>query len=108
MAPSSRKLEPKGPKDPGRVTFRLGELLESKGIRQIQLANASGLHRVSVSRLVTDTRQIDLDTLARLCYALNITDMNELLQWVAPPDYEPPELRKAISPGSTESTNTAE
>jgi len=91
MTPRRSRYPSKAPKDPGKVIFRLDQLLEQLDIRQIRVSEASGLDKTTVSRIARQSlKQLDFETLARLCYALNITDMNQLFQYFPPAGYEPP------------------
>lgn len=56
-----------------KAHFKLRELMFQKQIRTIeQVANTSGVHRNIVSRIYNDQpKQINLETLAKLCAALN-------------------------------------
>lgn len=89
--PSSEE-ESSEPGQYGIIRFKLDGLITQRKLQQKRIAKASGLHPVTLSRLVYRSRQIDLDTLARLCYALNIKDMNQLLEWDPPAEYIPPQL----------------
>jgi len=55
------------------VRFRLADILEERKMKQVDLATKMGTHRQTVNRLVGNVRQIDLETLERLCDALNLT-----------------------------------
>jgi putative transcriptional regulator len=73
----------------GAVRFRLPEILKERGLKQIDLAEKMGVHKQTVSRLTGGVRQIDLDTLAKLCEALEV-QVGDLLK------YEPDEtIRKS-------------
>lgn len=66
---------------PGAVRFRLSEILKSREMKQIDLAQKAGMHKQTVSRLVGGVRQIDLITIARLCDALNV-GVEDLLEYI--------------------------
>lgn len=73
---------------PGAVRFRLSKILKERGIKQIELAQKAGLSENAVSDLTGEgVRQIRLDTIARICDALNITPA-DLLEYI--PDVEEP------------------
>jgi transcriptional regulator with XRE-family HTH domain len=62
----------------GAVRLRLYEIRKERGLTQVELANMSGLHQLTISRLESDPRQIELDTLRKLCDALGI-ELTDLL-----------------------------
>lgn len=58
----------------GAVRLRLDEILKNRGLKQKDLAALAGLHENTVSRLVSGgVRQIDMETIGKLCDALGIT-----------------------------------
>lgn len=63
----------------GAVRWKLPQILENRGLKQIQLAERTGLHKQTISRLCGDIKQIDLETLDKLCDALDI-EPGDLLQ----------------------------
>lgn len=65
----------------GAVRFRLPQILKERGIKQADLADAMGVHKQTVSRLAGGVRQIDLETLAKLCDALDV-QVGDLLVYV--------------------------
>lgn len=76
----------KGP--PLMIRWRLRVLMAEKNITNQKLAELSGLHRVTISKLKKsdDLKQISGDTLNRLCSALECTP-NDLMEFT--PDQEP-------------------
>lgn len=63
----------------GAVHFRLPELMKERKIKQVELARRMGVHKQTVNRLAGGARQIDLDTLARLCDALGVEPQDILV-----------------------------
>lgn len=73
----------------GAVRIRLSEILKERNMRQIELAKRTGLSENAISDLTANAvRQIRLDTLAKICDALDI-QLSDLL------DYTPDRERKA-------------
>lgn len=66
---------------PGAVRWMLPKILKERKIKQVELAEVMGVHKQTVSRLAGGVRQIDLDTLARLCEALEL-GVGDLLVFV--------------------------
>lgn len=56
----------------GAVRFTLPEVMKARKIKQVELARRMGVHKQTVNRLVNGTRQLDLETLAKLCEALDV------------------------------------
>jgi len=56
----------------GAVRLRLPEIMKERKLKQVELAEKMNVHRQTVNRLTGGVRQIDLDTLAKLCDALNL------------------------------------
>lgn len=54
------------------VRLRLDEILEERGVKQTWLARKTGLSENTISQLRKDPRMIRLDTIDRVCKALNI------------------------------------
>lgn len=69
----------------GAVRFRLNEILKERKLKQKDLAEKMGVAKQTVSRLTVGVRMIDLETLAKLCEALDV-EVGELLDYV--PDSE--------------------
>ena len=67
---------------PGAVRLRLKEIRKKMGLTQIELAEKTGLHEQTISRLEGDPRQIEFDTIEKICKALNISvdDLIEVSQ----------------------------
>jgi putative transcriptional regulator len=70
---------------PGAVRFRLPQILKERGIKQKDLAEKMGVHKQTVSRLAGGVRQIDLETLAKLCEALDLK-IEDLLVYIPDED----------------------
>ncbi len=75
---------------PGAVRFRLPQILKERKLKQVELAEMMGVHKQTVSRLTGGVRQIDLETLAKLCDALGV-QVGDLLKYE--PDEEKGELK---------------
>ena len=56
----------------GAVRLRLLEIRKSRGMTQSELAEKAGLHQLTISRLESGPRQIEFDTLRKLCDALGV------------------------------------
>lgn len=57
------------------------QVLECKGISQKELAQKTGLREATISELVNNTRSAyNKNHLLRIMEALNISDLNELLE----------------------------
>lgn len=56
----------------GAIRFTLPEVMRERKIKQVELARKMGVHKQTVNRLVNGTRQLDLETLAKLCEALGV------------------------------------
>ena len=61
----------------GAVRLRLLELRKARGLTQAQLAQKSGLNKMTISRLEGTPRQIEFETLDKLSEALGV-EMSEL------------------------------
>ncbi|QNG59948.1 helix-turn-helix transcriptional regulator [Bacillus sp. PAMC26568] len=60
---------------------KLKQVLENKGISQKELAQKTGLREATISELVNNTRSAyNKNHLLRIMEALNISDLNELLE----------------------------
>ncbi|WP_082420728.1 helix-turn-helix transcriptional regulator [Paenibacillus sp. A3] len=63
-----------------RVRLRLKEIMEQRGLTQIQLSELSGVRQSAISEMSRNIReQISLIHLAKLADALNIDDISEFL-----------------------------
>ncbi|MBU7317284.1 helix-turn-helix domain-containing protein [Paenibacillus oleatilyticus] len=63
-----------------RVRLRLKEIMEQRGLTQIQLSELSGVRQSAISEMSRNVReQISLIHLAKLADALNIDNINEFL-----------------------------
>jgi putative transcriptional regulator len=61
--------------------FKLRELLERRGMSQKELAEKTGLREATISEMVNDSRSVFNKThLVKVMDALNVTDLNELLE----------------------------
>lgn len=56
-----------------KVKLRLKEILEQRQMTQKELSEISGLSQNAVSYLVRGTAYIRMETLEKLCTALNVT-----------------------------------
>ncbi|MGL5435614.1 MAG: helix-turn-helix domain-containing protein [Lachnospiraceae bacterium] len=64
----------------GQIIFKLDELIEKKHLSKNKLSELTGLSFTGIQRYYNGTnKRVDLDVLARLCYALdcNIEDIIE-------------------------------
>lgn len=67
----------------GRVELRLGEIMDERGISRNQLAKMIDARFEVVSKWYKgEVEKMDLDILARICYALDCTT-NDLLTYVS-------------------------
>ncbi|NEN82193.1 helix-turn-helix domain-containing protein [Paenibacillus elgii] len=63
-----------------RVRLRIKEIMEQRGLTQIQLSELSGVRQSAISEMSRNVReQISLIHLSKLADALNIDDINEFL-----------------------------
>jgi transcriptional regulator with XRE-family HTH domain len=69
-----------------RVAASLRTLLETRGIRQAELARLAGVTPSAISQAQRGDRGLSLETLVRLCRALGIS-LDELLRMNDPSDY---------------------
>ncbi len=66
-----------------KLKIKLKEVLEKRGLNQMQLAEMSGVRRPSISELATGARTtINKQHLLKIMEALNITDITEILEVV--------------------------
>lgn len=54
------------------VKFRLGEILAEREMTQASLIKSAGLSQPTISSLAHDPRMVRLDSLAKLCKALDL------------------------------------
>lgn len=64
----------------GAVRLRLYDLRKQSGLTQDQLAEKAKLHKQTISRLEGGQRQIEFETIAKLCDALRVTP-NDLIEY---------------------------
>lgn len=57
---------------PAAVRIRLAEIRKERGLTQKELAKLVGIHELTISRIEGGSRQIELDTLGKLCSALQV------------------------------------
>jgi DNA-binding Xre family transcriptional regulator len=70
------------------IIFQLREALEKRDMSVYRLAKLTGIAQMNLAALYHNKSvQVRRDTLAKICSALGITDMNELLKIV--PDEKP-------------------
>lgn len=63
-----------------KVRLKIKEIMEQRGLTQIQLSELSGVRQSAISEMSRNVReQISLIHLAKLADALNIDDINEFL-----------------------------
>lgn len=62
----------------GAVRLRLYEIRKERGLTQAELAKLAGMHYMTISRLESSPNQIELETLKKLCDALNVS-LDELI-----------------------------
>ena len=73
---------------PGTVRFRLGKILDERGIKAEEFADKAGIHYRTVLDVANDrTQRIDKTTLARICDALKVAP-GEILEYT--PEQESP------------------
>lgn len=57
----------------GEIVVRVGEIAKDRNIKATELSEMTGLSRMACYDLIKGrTSRIELDTLARLCFALNL------------------------------------
>lgn len=70
--------------DYGTITLRVKEMIQRKGISKNKLDQLTAIKRSQLNRYCRgDVVRMDLDTIAKLCYALDC-DVNELLHYERP------------------------
>ena len=69
----------------GRIEIHLADLLEKSGLSKNKLCHRAEMQRTQINGYCNNTiSRLDIDVLARLCYALNC-EINDLLEYI-PPD----------------------
>lgn len=64
-----------------KASLAIKELIAKKGMNQKELAAATGLREAAISRLARGyVGRIDLDHIAKIATALNVTDVNEIIR----------------------------
>ena len=70
--------------DYGKFVFRLKELLASKNISMTSLAKSTGIDYRAIKRINDQSiGKADLDTMARICYALNCK-LEDIIEYIPP------------------------
>ena len=68
----------------GHIAVRLDKLIEQKNISRTKLKEATKLDTPVINRLYNGTAQrVDLDVLARLCFALECS-VSDIIEYVEP------------------------
>ncbi|MEK3868373.1 MULTISPECIES: helix-turn-helix domain-containing protein [unclassified Paenibacillus] len=63
-----------------KITIRLNEVMQERGLTQTRLAEMTGVRQAAISEMSRNIReQINLKTLERIADALEIDDISELL-----------------------------
>ncbi len=63
------------------LTVKLKEVLNERGMSQVELAEKTGLTRTVISELATNRRtSINREHITKVIQALDITDMNEIIE----------------------------
>lgn len=63
------------------LTVKLKEVLNERGMSQIELAEKTGLTRTVISEMATNRRtSINREQITKIIQALEITDMNEIFE----------------------------
>lgn len=63
--------------------MKLGEVLEARGMTQVELKDKCGVRQAYISEMVNNSRTtINRRNLAKVIKALGITDMNEMFELV--------------------------
>lgn len=65
------------------MRIKLKEIMEERGLTQMKLAEMTGVRQAVISEIVNNRRDvINKAHLTTICKALEITDFNEILEWV--------------------------
>lgn len=68
----------------GRIEIHLADLLEKSGLSKNKLCHRAEMQRTQINGYCNNTiSRLDIDVLARLCYALNC-EINDLLEYIPP------------------------
>lgn len=70
-----------------KVNENIGKFRKFRGIKQADLAKMVGKSKNSVSNWESNGNAPDLDTIEKICKALNVTP-NQLFGWQPLPEYE--------------------
>lgn len=63
------------------IRIKLRELREAKGLTQYELGELAGVRQAAISQLESGRRQrIDLDVIERLCTALGVDALGDMLE----------------------------
>ncbi|EES73309.1 DNA-binding helix-turn-helix protein [Paenibacillus sp. oral taxon 786 str. D14] len=63
-----------------KITIRLNEVMQERGLTQTKLAELSGVRQAAISEMSRNIReQINLRTLEKIADALDIDDISELI-----------------------------
>ncbi len=69
-------------KEYGKIRLRLNELLIEKGVNRNQLAQSIGIRHVVIAKWCNnEVERMDLDVLARICFALDC-EISDLIEYV--------------------------
>ena len=69
-------------KEYGKIRLRLNELLIEKGVNRNQLAQRIGIRHVVIAKWCNnEVERMDLDVLARICFALDC-EISDLIEYV--------------------------
>lgn len=63
-----------------KITIRLNEVMQKRGLTQVMLADMTGIRQAAISEMANNMRkQINLPTLIKIADALEIDDISELM-----------------------------
>lgn len=69
-------------KDYGKINLKLDKMMKEKNISTYALAKATNVEFKTIQNLrETSITRVDLNVLAKICYALEISDMNSLIEY---------------------------
>ena len=67
------------------IKLRLKQLLKEKKVTQMQLSSMTGLHQSRISSMCNnESRSINTYNLDKIAKALNVDDINELVEYKKP------------------------